>query len=592
MGATALTIAHPQLVGYKINGTHFIFASDEFKPSYWLILKREGFSGDVFQASDELDDVTWELDRDELATIFRLEYKTVPDYFWTDSVRTELEEIILSSRIQVFEVSAKTAARLANRNDPIYSNPTDYDNTGNPIADQRNKLAETLGKDIMTRWMGKDKADKLHWDRSALKREAIEAYDVGEAVVETAVNFVVSLWDIAKLVVTVAGGVIEFTFNAATAAAEYARKVSTGEIKPEDIRRDLEAIGVAIGDLVDDAKKLMAKAEEGLAVIQSINNDPMSRELIFDFLDSLWQSIHYRESRVIGVKILSEIGIEVLLALATGGAANVARRAAQASAKGAKLARASKVARIGPFPTEAIDEIVDLSKALKPPAAKVEKTPIRVIPEDAPNKRTNSPENTPNDNRNTTPERSGHRAAHEEKLNDHHQAVDDHQARYEQRRDDAIADGESNRTVGAHKAKITEAKGERAAADYMSNNHPDADIVRGFEPGTGFDQVWAKRNPDGSVSEYMIVEAKGPGAKLSTNANKGKQMSQEWVENTAEQMSRSSNTSASQLGNDVMDAIDLGPPPKVTGIGLEAIEQNGSITGARQIALPDGADFN
>ena len=34
----------------------------------------------------------------------------------------------------------------------------------------------------------------------------------------------------------------------------------------------------------------------------------------------------------------------------------------------------------------------------------------------------------------------------------------------------------------------------------------------------------------------MIVEAKGPGAKLSTGAKKGDQMSKPWVKNTAEEI--------------------------------------------------------
>ncbi|TAA47784.1 hypothetical protein [Corallincola spongiicola] len=183
-------------------------------------------------------------------------------------------------------------------------------------------------------------------------------------------------------------------------------------------------------------------------------------------------------------------------------------------------------------------------------------------------------------------------ANHDAKLNEHHTVVDKHQEKYEQRRDEAIEGGESNRTVGAHKAKVTEAKGERAAANYMEQNHPDAQMVRGFESGTGFDQVWVKRNVDGTVNEIIIVEAKGPGAKLGTKAKKGDQMSQEWIENTAAEMERSSNPAVSELGQNIVDAIEFGPPPKVSGIGLEAIETNGVASGAKEIALPNGNAFN
>jgi hypothetical protein len=380
--AKQLTLGHEDLVGYRIGWRYWVFARARFKPSYWLILKREGFSGDLLTASDELDDVTKYLNREELATIYSLEQRPVPDYFWTNSVRTELEEIVLSSRIQVFNVSQETVKRLANPNDPIYSNPSTLQCTSDPTTDFRNQLAEELGQDISARWLGKDQADKLHWDRSALRRELYESYDVGKAVVDTVVDVVKGLWDIAKLVITVAGKVVEITFDAALATAEYHRKLITGEIKPEDIKRDLEALGIAIGDAVNDAKALMAKAKEGFELFQRVLNDPESRQLIIDFLDSLYQSIHYRDTRTIGVKVVTIVGIEVLLAFATMGAGNVARRVGQATQVAVASATAARTAtRIGPFTRQAIEKIVQLAKSLDRPGVKQEKTPISVVPE-------------------------------------------------------------------------------------------------------------------------------------------------------------------------------------------------------------------
>ncbi len=384
MPVTQLTLGHPRLVGFEIHDVYWIFASDEFKPSYWLILKREGFSGDVMQASEELDMLTWHLELDHLNDIYRLE-APAPDYWFTDSVRTELEQFILSGRIQVFKVDEQTSKRLADRNDPIYSNPTRHDQAGDPIADKRNELAEELGSDIVTRWIGKDKADQLHWDRWGLWRETVEVYDVGAEVVDTVVDLVVGLWDIVKLVVTIAGDTINFALDAAKAAYAFQQKVLSGDV--DAIKQDLENMGIAIGNALDSAEALVAKAREGLMVFNRIKDDPVSRQLIIDYLDSLYQSIEYRDSRTIGIRVFSEIGVEVLLAFATGGAGNVARRAGQASAKTAKVARAaSATKRIGPFTVKAIDDMVDLAKMLDKPALKIEKPPMKVYPENLPNK--------------------------------------------------------------------------------------------------------------------------------------------------------------------------------------------------------------
>ncbi len=103
-----------------------------------------------------------------------------------------------------------------------------------------------------------------------------------------------------------------------------------------------------------------------------LKEDPLTRELLLDYFSSLYQSIPYRDSRTIGVRIVSEVGIEVLLALATAGAGNVARRAAQVGAQGA---HALKATRIGPFTAKAIDLMADLTKALRQASSKTPDAP-------------------------------------------------------------------------------------------------------------------------------------------------------------------------------------------------------------------------
>ncbi len=69
--------------------------------------------------------------------------------------------------------------------------------------------------------------------------------------------------------------------------------------------------------------------------------------------------------------------------------------------------------------------------------------------------------------------------------------------------------------VANRSTRITEAVGEAAAAIYMLENHAGYTMIWGahVHAGTGIDQIWKRTNHGGSV-DYIIVEAKGPGATL------------------------------------------------------------------------------
>lgn len=173
-------------------------------------------------------------------------------------------------------------------------------------------------------------------------------------------------------------------------------------------------------------------------------------------------------------------------------------------------------------------------------------------------------------------------------LKKHRESVEAHRKKYERRLSESKTKGDTKRQQGAYKAKITESIGEEAAANLMQKNYPDYEMVRGFEAGTGYDQVYVKRNPNGEVTDIMIVEAKGPNAKLGKTKNKGPQMSKEWVEKTASEMQRAKNPETSQLGKKLADAIDNGPPPKVKGKVIQATEGGG----AKEIDCPNGGIYN
>lgn len=176
-----------------------------------------------------------------------------------------------------------------------------------------------------------------------------------------------------------------------------------------------------------------------------------------------------------------------------------------------------------------------------------------------------------------------------ERLSKHKTDLDAHQKKYE----DLAADPSlGKKQAGGHKAKVTEAKGEKAATKYVEDNLPDHEMASGFAPGTGFDQVYYKYGPDGQLEEILIVEAKGKGAKLSTGAKKGDQMSGEWVENTVTEMKASGSPETQDLAKTIDDALKSPDgKPKVKGIVLEATDDAG---GAKVVPCPppDNGAYN
>ena len=178
-------------------------------------------------------------------------------------------------------------------------------------------------------------------------------------------------------------------------------------------------------------------------------------------------------------------------------------------------------------------------------------------------------------------------AAQKPKLEKHLKDVEAHRQKYERKLAESEERGDTKHQQGAYKAKITESIGEKAAAEFMQKNHSDYEMIRGFEVGIGYDQVYVKRDSSGKVTEILIVEAKGPNAKLG-NPKKGRpQMSKKWVKKTAEEMQCSGNTETRQLGEKIHNAI-ANPPPKVTGKVIQAIEGGG----AQEILCPDNGTYN
>ncbi|GAB1258003.1 hypothetical protein NBRC116494_25050 [Aurantivibrio plasticivorans] len=364
-----------EIIGFRILGSCWLFAKNTYQPSYWMMLKREGFSGDLLSSSSELEGITNYLDRSMLDDIYRLHHGDLPDHYFDFTLRNDVEHLVLSGQIKVFRLADDKFLRLTDPYDSLYASNESIDQQiENPVVARRYALANELGQDIVARWTKKDAEDLEHWNNFVIWREAIEAYDVGAEAVDTVGDFVVGIWDIGCFVVEIAYEGAKTYIKLQAAYLNTLHNAVTGDF--DAIRKDLEAVGIWLDESVDSAQKLVDKAKEGMKVFDELMSDRITRELIYDYLDSLYQSVPYRDSRTLMLRLVFEIGIEVLLALATAGAANAARRTAQAASTTNKAVKASNTAkRIGPFTQRAIDLMVDLAKVLDKRELKIEHKP-------------------------------------------------------------------------------------------------------------------------------------------------------------------------------------------------------------------------
>jgi hypothetical protein len=113
------------------------------------------------------------------------------------------------------------------------------------------------------------------------------------------------------------------------------------------------------------------------------------------------------------------------------------------------------------------------------------------------------------------------------------------------------------RTTGSWRAKVTEGVGELAATQYVMSKFKGYELISGFGPGRGIDQLWKSSDDDDNV-EYLVVEAKGPGQDLT-----GDEMSRAWVISRARQLRNDD-------GDAIVDAMEGNGDAQVRGLILVA----------------------
>jgi hypothetical protein len=132
---------------------------------------------------------------------------------------------------------------------------------------------------------------------------------------------------------------------------------------------------------------------------------------------------------------------------------------------------------------------------------------------------------------------------------------------------------------------VTEAVGEAAAAIKVMANHPGYELLWGFDvhAGAGIDQIWW--NQDAKNPHFLVVEAKGPTASLSSGALGNppgyEQMEKLWV---IDRLGRMRSGVGQALADKILDHLALDVHVAITGHGGSSKNYYGCQARPKKIA--------
>ena len=317
-----------------------LFAGVQYRPTAWLMLKRDRvMSSDGYYVRSILKKCSITFLKTLMERFCQYGSRARP-FDTKQDLLDRAMRALKGGRIQYFSLHPENWPRLHNPEDPLLGYPPFE--AANEVAEIRDQLAKEFGATIAARWSSKDIHDHFFWSHGGIARELIlTGADVHGIALATE-----SVWDgivsLAKMGVTV----IEFAGDAMVFQLKTVGNLATGDF--EAVARDLQKMGIEVEGTYKEVKALIDK---GLEMLNFLQDDPVTKELLLDYFDSLWQSISYVERRVVTTKLIGEISIEVLIALATAGA-------------GAAISATNASRRIGQFSAKMIDLLADLYKAL------------------------------------------------------------------------------------------------------------------------------------------------------------------------------------------------------------------------------------
>lgn len=355
-------------LGVALNGNFWLFLEQATRLPAWLVLHRESVNDaelDAVLASRFTGIGTGHsLDYDVL-THFGLANRQTYRADWMASQHGRMGRAVFTSQLQVVKLPLTREVTEGLRNPAsLYwaSAQSLMAHTEGSAEFERGHALVEMASILMARW-GQQRLQHLDFDsRSRIGQLLQEAGALAEGAYNAAASFLGGLWDIVRATLTFAGQAFKVAVNGLEMAVR-------GQFKA--IQQALLKAGMGV---YHTAEEVIAAVKEGTRLLTLIGSDSTLRQALWEFLDGYTESSAHLNRLKAGAQAVVEIGIEVLLALATAGATLVVA--------GARLA-----ARVGPFTARLIRHMARFARALEQRIAEA----ARRLPE--PKKAPTSPSN-------------------------------------------------------------------------------------------------------------------------------------------------------------------------------------------------------
>ena len=303
---------------YETASTCWIFTDEFFEANGWLALYRESEYDDDFS---EMANEYWGDSLQYLKHIYYHFELVAPGFNtrWLLGTNSPLFSAVERGYIKAFKLDKgkifRSSLEISVDSHPIWSQYLQSHFPEGSINQLRAELACALSESLDGRWYDRDAENRMLYSSGFGTRMKLRVEHTAQGAVDYVVDSVKELIDI---------GLVLFEGAKAGCRAYLALRKEIDERGAIAITERMHALGIKIEQSVE---RITALIKKGVDILNVILRDPFCQNHILEYFDGLKESIsELGYCRMIG-GFVGELGLDFIIALATGGQGLVLRAA-------------------------------------------------------------------------------------------------------------------------------------------------------------------------------------------------------------------------------------------------------------------------
>ena len=303
---------------YETASTCWIFTDEFFEANGWLALYRESEYDDDFS---EMANEYWGDSLQYLKHIYYHFELVAPGFNtrWLLDTNNPLFSAVERGYIKAFKLDKgkifRSSLEISVDSHPIWSQYLQSHFPEGSINQLRAELACALSESLDGRWYDRDAENRMLYSSGFGTRMKLRVEHTAQGAVDYVVDSVKELIDI---------GLVLFEGAKAGCRAYLALRKEIDERGAIAITERMHALGIKIEQSVE---RITALIKKGVDILNVILSDPFCQNHILEYFDGLKESIsELGYCRMIG-GFVGELGLDFIIALATGGQGLVLRAA-------------------------------------------------------------------------------------------------------------------------------------------------------------------------------------------------------------------------------------------------------------------------